>query len=198
LQIQSGCAATHKQSLLPILENIQIFRSNNFEISFQISGKHFSFFQFFFMARYPTYPAEFQHKVLSEYRRRTRGHTFADLARKYHVIGGASRVRKWFLRWKGTVASLRHIPSGGPKSILTEREKKAHILNFVEERNRSGVQVTWNHVWRNVIKRTKKKISYKRVQRIGHDEFGITSKATTEAVAREGLSNCTLAFTNNQ
>lgn len=98
------------------------------------------------MARYPTYDAEFQHKVLLEYRPHKRGHSFAALARKYHVIGGKSRVCKWFNRWNGTVASLRRIPSGGPKSILTAREKRAHILKFVEARNRSGVRVTWNHV----------------------------------------------------
>lgn len=136
--------------------------------------------------RKPSREAKRKHRILLQYDPDIPGHSFADLAVKYHVKSGGRTVKNWYDQWDGTPQSLERKPGSGRKSMLTNAQKKKYIRDFVAARHRAGEHVSWADVQKNVYVHTKQRLSVHAVGEIGRTEFGISAKKTHEVLTREG------------
>jgi transposase len=134
------------------------------------------------------YNAAFKHRVLKHYKANTRGSGFAALALRFDVKGGRRVVRGWWTRWDGTLASLERSRGSGRKPLLTENEKKKHILKFVENANKKGTVVDYPEVVKNIKKETGKDVSVRTARRIGKTELALRYKNTKRALISQGRS----------
>src|SRR5438067_1092500 len=142
-------------------------------------------------SHYASYTPSQMHKMLQEYQPGVRGHGFKALAKKFNIQGGAGLIRSWFRKWDGTEKSLIK-SSGDHSSILTEKEKKRYINDFITKA--SDVEaVTYPEVLANVEKKTRKRPSIATVRRYGK-EFKITSKKRKIALESEGMISLFFQF----
>ena len=86
-------------------------------------------------ASYSQYSPHQIHSILQEYKKGIRGHGFQALASKYHIKGGAPLVKYWHSKWDGTEISLKKESGGDQRSILTQKQKKRYISDFVTQRS---------------------------------------------------------------
>ena len=86
------------------------------------------------------------HNILLEYKPGVWGSGFLALSKKYQVQGGSKLISEWYKKWDGTESSLRKQSGGDVRSILTPKEKKLHIRNFVTKKKlpyTQGSRKTW-------------------------------------------------------
>jgi hypothetical protein len=83
--------------------------------------------------KYTSYSPLEMHKILKQYKPNVKGSGFKALATRFKVKGGAKLIRIWFGKWDGTENSLKKISGGDHRSILTEKEKKKHISEFIDK-----------------------------------------------------------------
>lgn len=135
------------------------------------------------------YTPHFMHTVLQQYARGVRGYGFAALAKKNSIKGGGQLVSYWYKKWDGTESSLTKQSGGDVRSILTPKEKKKHIGEFVAKRSKVEA-ATYPEVKKNVERKTKKAPSLRTVQRLGKS-LKITSKKRKRVPKSQGclLSN---------
>jgi hypothetical protein len=135
------------------------------------------------------YTPHFMHTVLQQYTRGVRGYGFAALAKKNSIKGGRQLVSYWYKKWDGTESSLSKQSGGDKRSILTPKEKKKHIGDYVEKRSKVEA-ATYSEVKKNVERKTKKVPSLRTVQRLGKS-LKITSKKRKRVPKSQGclLSN---------
>lgn len=132
------------------------------------------------------YSPEYKHRVLQHYKEKTRGSGFLALAKRFAIKGGKREVRRWFARWNGRVESLGRRTGSGRPQILTQKEKKTHILKFVEKMNKKGEAVDYPAVLENVREKTNKGISLRQLRDIGRREFNLRWKKTTRTLVSQG------------
>ena len=132
------------------------------------------------------YSAEYKHAVLQHYKEKTRGSGFLALAKRFDIKGGKEVVRGWFARWNGRVESLGRRTGSGRPQILTQSEKKTHILKFVERMNKKGEPVDYPAVLVNVREKTNKQISLSQLRHIGRHEFNLRWKKTARTLVSQG------------
>ena len=111
--------------------------------------------------------------------------------KKYQVQGGSKLISEWYKKWDGTESSLRKQSGGDVRSILTPKEKKLHIRNFVTKKSKVEAAI-YPEVKKNVEKKTGKDISLRSVQEIGQ-AMRISSKSEKEcfkAKDRQILFSC--------
>lgn len=101
-------------------------------------------------------------------------------------------VKYWYSKWDGTELSLSKQAGGDKRSILTQKEKKSHIYDFIEKKSKKEA-VNYTEVQENVEKKTKKKIALRTVQETGQ-KLKITSKKRKRVLKSEGLVTSIFAF----
>ena len=119
------------------------------------------------------------HNILLEYKPGVWGSGFLALSKKYQVQGGSKLISEWYKKWDGTESSLRKQSGGDVRSILTPKEKKLHIRNFVTKKSKVEAAI-YPEVKKNVEKKTGKDISLRSVQEIGQ-AMRISSKKRKRA-----------------
>lgn len=106
--------------------------------------------------KYSQYPPHLIHTILQQYQPRVRGKGFKALASKYNIKGGHMLVKYWYSKWDGTELSLSKQAGGDKRSILTQKEKKSHIYDFIEKKSKKEA-ANYTEVQENVEKKPKKK-----------------------------------------
>jgi hypothetical protein len=150
----------------------------------------FSRIQGYFVARmessYGEYSPRLIHTILQQYKKGVRGQGLGSLVKKYDISGGKKLISYWLSKWDGTEDSLRKQSGGDKRSILTSREKKLHIRDFVDNRSKTEA-VIYSQVKDNVEKKTKKALGLSTVQRYGKD-LKISSKKRKRSLKSQGLA----------
>ena len=108
---------------------------------------------------YDEYSPHFIHNVLLQYRKGVRVCGLGALAKKFNIKGGKNLISYWLKKWDTTESSLVKQSGGDTRSILTNKEKKVHVYDFVDKK-RQVEAATYEEVKRNVEKKTRKTLSY--------------------------------------
>ena len=132
------------------------------------------------------------HNILLEYKPGVWGSGFLALSKKYQVQGGSKLISEWYKKWDGTESSLRKQSGGDVRSILTPKEKKLHIRNFVTKKSKVEAAI-YPEVKKNVEKKTGKDISLRSVQEIGQ-AMRISSKKRKRVLQSQGQTDTFFLF----
>jgi hypothetical protein len=141
---------------------------------------------------YSEYSPHLIHTILQQYKKGARGHGFRALAAKYNVKGGHKLVSFWYSKWDGTKTSLEKHSGGDRRSILTPKEKKKHVGDFIDKRSKVEA-VTYAEVKENVEQKTGKAPALRTVKDYGK-EFKVTSKKRKRVIKSQGLTPLCLCF----
>jgi transposase len=141
---------------------------------------------------YTQYTPHFIHNVLLQYKKGARGHGFEALANKFNILGGKKLVEYWYKKWDGTLSSLEKHSGGDRRSILTQREEKLFIHDFIEKRSKSEA-VNYPEVKVNVEKKTGKQMALRTVRTHGKD-LKISCKKRKRVVKSQGKFCIFFAF----
>lgn len=136
------------------------------------------------MQKYSKVSVDKKQQILEEYEPGVRGKGFRALAKRHSIESGYQTISKWYKKWDGTKESLEKESGGDRRSILSEKEKKTHILGFIAKRAKKD-PADYREVQENVESRTGKKMAIKSVRRIGK-ELGVSSKKTKRKTPAEG------------
>lgn len=142
--------------------------------------------------KYTSYSPNFIHNVLLQYRKGVKGYGFAALAKKNNIKGGKQMVSYWYSKWDGTESSLTKQSGGDTRSILTDKEKKTHIRDYVAKKSKVEA-ATYREVKKNVETKTKKSLSLTTVKRGGKSQ-NITSKKRKRVPKSQGLFHSVFYF----
>ena len=80
------------------------------------------------MEKYSKVSLDQKQRILEEYQPGVRGKGFKALAKRYSIESGPKAISKWYQKWDGTKESLEKESGGDRRSILSDKEKKTHIL----------------------------------------------------------------------
>ena len=136
---------------------------------------------------YEESPPHLIQTILCQYKKGVRGHGFKALATKYGVKGGHKLVSSWYSKWDGSESSLKKQSGGDRRSILTEKEKKKHVRDFIVKSSKKEA-VTYPDVKKNVESKTKKALGLTTVKDYGKS-FNITSKKRKRVLKSEGFAS---------
>jgi hypothetical protein len=134
---------------------------------------------------YEEYPPHLKQTILLQYKKGVRGSGFRALAKKYDIKGGHKLVSSWYSKWDGSESSLKKSSGGDRRSILTSKEKKRHVGDFIEKRAKKEA-VTYPEVKKNVELKTRKRPALRTVNDYGK-AFNITSKKRRRMLKSEGI-----------
>ena len=134
---------------------------------------------------YEKYPPHLIQTILQQYDPGVRGHGFLALAKKYNIKGGPKSISDWYSKWDGSESSLKKRSGGDRRSILTQKEKKKHVADFIEKSSKKEA-VIYSEVKKNVEKKTKKSPALRTVQDYGKS-YNITSKKRKRVLKSEGI-----------
>jgi hypothetical protein len=109
---------------------------------------------------------------------------FKELAKKYEIKGGHRLVSLWYAKWDGSESSLTKQSGGDRRSILTQKEKKKHVKDFIEKSSKKEA-VNYAKVKKNIELKTKKAPALSTVKDYGKS-FNITSKKRKRVLKSEG------------
>lgn len=135
---------------------------------------------------YEKYPPHLMQTILKQYNPGVRGQGFKALAKKYDIKGGPKTISDWYSKWDGSESSLKKRSGGDRRSILTQKEKKKHVGDFIEKCSKKEA-VIYSEVKKNVELKTKKSPKLRTIQDYGKS-FNITSKKRKRVLKSEGLS----------
>lgn len=134
---------------------------------------------------YEQYSPHLMHTILLQYKPGVRGSGFRALAKKYNIKAGHVLISKWYRKWDGSESSLKKQSGGDVRSILTQKEKKKHVADFIEKSSKKEA-VTYTEVKKNVELKTKKSPALRTVQDYG-SSAKMTSKKRKRVLKSEGL-----------
>ena len=135
------------------------------------------------------YSPAYKQRVVREYKKRVRGKGFRALGKRFLIPH--SLIRKWWNKWEAsgrTVDAFEDLAGGDRRSLLSEREKKRYIHDFVSHKNALRQAVDYVDVINNLRKRlrrlknTDEQTLQRIVQRIGKEEMNISWKKTTNTL----------------
>src|SRR6185312_9930961 len=130
-----------------------------------------------------------KHSILLEYTPRSTTHSFAALAARHGVTGGARVLQRWHQRWNGTPHSLEHKAVTGRPRALSRREVQQHVRAPILRSNRAHKPVHYSKLLPQVQQRTGAKVSLRTLQRYGKEELGAMKRKGKKRTAEE--SECT-------
>lgn len=133
---------------------------------------------------YEEYSPHLIQTILRQYKKGIRGHGFKALAKKYEIKGGHRLVSLWYAKWDGSESSLTKQSGGDRRSILTQKEKKKHVKDFIEKSSKKEA-VNYAEVKKNIELKTKKAPALSTVKDYGKS-FNITSKKRKRVLKSEG------------
>lgn len=135
----------------------------------------------------PHIDANSKHHILLEYSADDHTRSFAALARRHAIKGGASVVKRWHDRWDGSPHSLEEKARPGRPRLLSRAQVTRHIAAPIRNRNRSGVRARYTELLPQVQAATGRQISLRTLQQYGHDDLEVRKtrgkKRTTEECA---------------
>jgi hypothetical protein len=133
---------------------------------------------------YSHYTSQYLHSILLEYKRGVRDCGFKALAKRFKVKGGHRLLMYWYKKWDGTESSLTKQSGGDRRSILTPKEKKKYIQDFIDKRSNTEA-VQYAEVKENIEKKTGKLPALRTVQDYG-EQSNITSKKRKRVLKSQG------------
>lgn len=136
----------------------------------------------------PQLSADTKHAILLEYSPRSRTNSFAALARRHSIPGGAGVVRHWHDRWDGSAASLQEKQRSGRPRKLSSRQVQQHVRKPILAANRAHRPVSYTQLLPSVQAATGSELSLRTLQRYGKEELRVKSKATKKRTAVESES----------
>ena len=116
--------------------------------------------------------AEVKHAILLEYTPRSATHSFAALAARHAVEGGADVVRHWHDRWDGTLQSLEEKQRAGRPRALSSEQVEEYIRAPIAAANAVHRAVHYPTVAAEAREATGVEVSLRTVQRYGKEELG--------------------------
>ena len=133
----------------------------------------------------PHLSAEVKHHILLEYAPRDTTRSFAALARRLAVKGGAGVVRHWHDRWDGTPASLKRKEGTGKAPLLSRAEVSRHLRAPILAANRAHRAISYPDLLPEVQRKTGKPIALQTLQQYGKEKLEARSKHTKKRTADE-------------
>jgi len=146
---------------------------------------HWSSQQLAFHTPMPHLSAEAKHRILLEFAARDTTRSFAALAQRHGVAGGARVVRRWYARWDGTQRSLERKAGTGRAPLLSRAEVSRHVRAPILAANRSHRAIRYTDLLPEVRRKTGKQLSIQTLRRYGKAELGARDKHTKKRTADE-------------
>jgi transposase len=145
----------------------------------------------------PHLSAEAKHHILLEYSPHDTTRTFAALARRHAIKGGAQVIRLWHRRWNGTPASLQEQQRSGRPRVLSRAQVQRHIATPLRHANRAHRAIHYTDLLPRVRAATGTEVSLRTVRRYGKEELGAKKhkgiKRTAEESKQHSTSECATA-----
>jgi transposase len=111
-----------------------------------------------------------KHSILLEYQSYSRDHSFAALATRHGITGGAEVIRRWHSRWNGTAASLEEKAHTGRPRVLTTQEVQRYVAPRIRANNRNAQRIHYTDIHAAVEQHTGKSFSPRTLRNYGkHD-----------------------------
>jgi transposase len=129
--------------------------------------------------------ADTKHAILLEYSPYSAAHSFAALAARHTVAGGAEVVRRWHQRWNGTPQSLEHKKGAGRPRALSRRQVQQHVRTPILRANRARKAVHYSKLLPVVRQKTGKEIALRTLQDYGKKELGARQRRGKKRTAEE-------------
>jgi hypothetical protein len=129
--------------------------------------------------------ADTKHHILLEYAPCDTTRSFATLARRHAVQGGADVVRHWHDRWDGTPQSLERRSGSGKARTLTAAEVSRHIRAPILAANRAHRAISYTELLPQVQRKTGKELSLRTLQQYGKETLGVKHRHTRKRTAEE-------------
>lgn len=120
----------------------------------------------------PHLSAEAKHHILLDYSPRSAAHSFAALAERHSIAGGANVVRHWHDRWDGTPQSLERRAGSGRQRTLSAAQVRRHVSAPIRNSNRAHRPVRYTRLLPQVQAATVTQVSLRTLQRYGLEEAG--------------------------
>jgi hypothetical protein len=133
----------------------------------------------------PHLSAEAKHRILLEFAAHDTTRSFAALAQRHGVAGGARVVRRWYARWDGTQRSLERKAGTGSAPLLSRAEVSRHVRAPILTANRSKRAISYTDLLPEVRRKTGKQLSIQTLRRYGKAELGARDKHTKKRTADE-------------
>jgi hypothetical protein len=133
----------------------------------------------------PHLSAEAKHHILLEYSPHDTTRSFAALARRHAVKGGARLLRLWHRKWNGTPSSLQERPRSGRPRVLSKSQVARHIATPIRAANRAHRAIHYPDLLARVRAATGKNLSLRAVQRYGEEELGARQRRGIKRTADE-------------
>jgi hypothetical protein len=133
----------------------------------------------------PQLSAEAKHHIVLEYRAHTPNHSFAALAARHSIAGGAQVVCRWHQRWDGTAASLQRKEGGVRPRALNSREVQQHVRTPILRANRAHKAVHYTALLPSVRAKTGKEVSLQTLRRYGKEELEAKQRKGKKRTADE-------------
>lgn len=139
----------------------------------------------------PQLSVDTKHHILLEYAADDDTRSFAALALRHGVKGGARVVRRWHRSWNGTPASLQRKAGSGKARILSKAQVTRYVRQPLLAANRAHRSVHYTQLLPIVRQKTGKKLSIQTLRRYGKQELGAKEKHTKKRTADEsGYKTC--------
>ena len=126
-----------------------------------------------------------KHHILLEYSPRSATRSFAALARRHAVKGGARTVQRWHQRWDRTARSLEHKSGAGRPRVLSSAQVSLHVRAPILAANRAHRAVHYTDLLESVKEKTGKEISVQTLRRYGKEECAAKQRHSKKRTADE-------------
>ena len=129
--------------------------------------------------------AEVKHHILLEYSPHSPTHSFAALAARHGVSGGARTLQRWHARWDHSPQSLERREGSGKARMLSRAQVSRHVRAPILAANRAHRAVHYTHLLPAVRRKTGKQVSIQTLRRYGTKELGAKQKHSKKRTADE-------------
>ena len=126
-----------------------------------------------------------KHHILLEYSPDRASQSFAALALRHGVAGGARTVQRWHEQWTGDAASMERKKGTGRARTLTPAEVSRHVRAPILAANRAHRAIHYTDLLPSVQQISGKEVALRTLQRYGHDELDARNKTTKKRTAAE-------------
>lgn len=140
----------------------------------------------------PHLTADAKHAILLEYSPQHADRSFAALAQRHAVAGGADVVRHWHDRWDGTPTSLKRKPGGGRPRALTAAQISRHVRAPILAANRAHRAVHYTTLLPQVRAATGTQLSIQTLRRYGKEQLAASQQRTKKRTSSECKCNATV------
>jgi hypothetical protein len=129
--------------------------------------------------------AEAKHHILLEYAPRSATQSFAALAARHTISGGARTVQRWHERWDGTPVSLQRKEGTGKAPLLNRAEVSRHVRAPILAANRAHRTISYPQLLPEVRRKTGKQIALRTLRDYGKQQLGASQRRTKKRTADE-------------